>query len=160
MAKTQAEYQREYRARKKLTRNTNAPDTNAPDTNAPVTALPPLPDDDVIACNETIGWDDVLAMTKSQVDYVYRAWQAVGDNVLLRMRRAAGYWRRRDLNSLLYDVPVVLHDTYCGDLDGDDLRTVPGDPGYEGKLVGYAGSERARVEAILERESSEACQVG
>ena len=35
MAKTQAEYQREYRARKKLTQITNAPETNAPETNAP-----------------------------------------------------------------------------------------------------------------------------
>ena len=94
MAMTAAEKQRAYRARSKDGNgngNGNAPNVTVTRS---ATALPALPDDDVIACNADVGWPDVLAMTKSQIDYVYRAWQAVGDNVLLRLKRAAGYWRR------------------------------------------------------------------
>jgi len=98
MAMTAAEKQRAYRARNK---GGNAPVTQDGNGNAPnvtvtrsATAMPALPDDDVIACNADVGWPDVLAMTKSQVDYVYRTWQAVGDSILLRLRRAAGYHRR------------------------------------------------------------------
>ena len=39
MAKTQAEYQREYRRRQKLTPNTNAPLTNAQETNEILTRI-------------------------------------------------------------------------------------------------------------------------
>jgi hypothetical protein len=56
--------------------------------------LPALPDDDVIACNKDITWTDVLAMTKADIDYVYKTWQAIGDDILLRLKRAAGYHRR------------------------------------------------------------------
>ena len=43
MGKTQAEYQREYRERKKLTQETNAPNTNAPESNAPESNAPDEP---------------------------------------------------------------------------------------------------------------------
>ena len=105
MARTAAERAKEYRDRKRdenvtvdcdaRHENVTVPDCDAPSVaECQARALPALPDDDVIACNVDVDWPDVLAMTKSQVDYVYRAWRAVGDNVLLRLRRAAGYWRR------------------------------------------------------------------
>jgi len=56
--------------------------------------LPPLPADPDIACNEGITWADVLAMSRADIDYVYKAWQAIGDNLLLRLKRAAGYHKR------------------------------------------------------------------
>jgi hypothetical protein len=56
--------------------------------------LPSLPDDEVIACNSEIGWSDILKMSMSQIDYVYREWKKMGDSILLRLRRAGGYFRR------------------------------------------------------------------
>ena len=89
MAKTQAERAAEYRARKRDEKR----DVTASVT-ASVTDLPALPGDEVIACNADVGWPDVLAMSKDHIDYVYRTWQAAGDSILLRLRRAAGYHRR------------------------------------------------------------------
>jgi hypothetical protein len=48
----------------------------------------------VIACNKDITWADVLAMSKVDIDYVYKTWRAIGDDILLRLKRAAGYHRR------------------------------------------------------------------
>lgn len=90
MAKTAAERMRDSRARK---RNTIAQQPVAQQASATY-QLPALPDDDVIACNADVGWRDVLAMSKDHIDCVYRAWLAVGDSILLRLRRAAGYHRR------------------------------------------------------------------
>ena len=56
--------------------------------------LPPLPTDPVLACNQGITWADVLAMSREDIDYVYKAWRVTGDNLLLRLKRAAGYHRR------------------------------------------------------------------
>ena len=56
--------------------------------------LPPLPTDPVLACNQDITWADVLAMSREDIDYVYKAWRVIGDNLLLRLKRAAGYHRR------------------------------------------------------------------
>ena len=56
--------------------------------------LPPLPADPVLACNQDITWADVLAMSREQIDYVYKAWRVIGDNLLLRLKRAAGYHNR------------------------------------------------------------------
>jgi len=56
--------------------------------------LPPLPADPVLACNQDITWADVLAMSREQIDYVYKAWRVTADDVLLRLKRAAGYHRR------------------------------------------------------------------
>jgi hypothetical protein len=53
--------------------------------------LPTLPEDTVITCNQDIGWPDILAMSRAQIDYVYECWKVVGDVMLLRLRRAAGY---------------------------------------------------------------------
>ena len=134
MSKTQAEYQKAYRKRKKLTRKTNASLTNAPETNAP--SLQPDP-----PCVETVpeSSESTAAPAVGPLDvYSESRWSF--------LQSRGHVWnpeRRRSFRP-----------------DGIMGVTVPGDPGYEGKLVGYAGSERARVEAILERESSEACQVG
>ena len=40
-----------------------------------------------------------MAMSRDQIDTVYRAWQSIGDCILLRLRRAAGYWSRVDRGS-------------------------------------------------------------
>ena len=56
--------------------------------------LPPLPTDPVLACNQGITWADVLAMSREQIDYVYKAWRVIGDSLLLRLKRAAGYHQR------------------------------------------------------------------
>ena len=55
----------------------------------------PLPDDPIIACNAVIGWADVLAMPQDRIDITYHTSRVLpGDDVLLRLRRAAGYYRR------------------------------------------------------------------
>ena len=55
----------------------------------------PLPDDPIIACNAAIGWGDVLAMPPDRIALAYRTSRALPeDDVLLRLRRAAGYYRR------------------------------------------------------------------
>jgi len=56
--------------------------------------LPPLPADPVLDCNQGITWSDVLAMSREDIDYVYKAWRVIGDDILLRLKRAAGYHKR------------------------------------------------------------------
>ena len=93
MAMTAAEKQAAYRARQRG--NGNAIQTVTRVTKESVTVtLPVLPADEVIACNADIGWPDILRMTRDDIDYVYRAWCAVHDDILLRLKRAAGYHRR------------------------------------------------------------------
>jgi hypothetical protein len=101
MAMTAAEKQRAYRARQaaeqERLRVTPDGNGNAPKTVTRVTKqyqLPALPNDEVIACNKDITWADILAMTKVDIDYVYKTWRAIGDDILLRLKRAAGYHRR------------------------------------------------------------------
>jgi len=96
MAKTAAERAKAYRQRKRdAQRNeTVTRVTQSSQRNVTTYSLPALPDDDVISCNHGIGWPDILAMSKSDIDYVYRAWLAIGDSLLLRLRRAAGYHER------------------------------------------------------------------
>ena len=89
MAKTAAERMKEYRSRKR-----NVQRNGVTKTDYSVT-LPELPRDEVISCNSGIGWSDVMAMSRSDIDYVYGEWRKVGGDILLRLRRSAGYWQRR-----------------------------------------------------------------
>lgn len=53
-----------------------------------------FPEDPVILANSEIGWSDILAMPRVRIDEAYWVHRAVGGDVLLRLRRAAGYFRR------------------------------------------------------------------
>ena len=61
-----------------------------------------LPFDPEVDANNTIGWSDIMQLDRSVIDAVYRTSKALwntrgsepgsaGDDVLLRLRRAAGY---------------------------------------------------------------------
>ena len=87
------EAMRRYRAKQGITGEgiTNNPLSVTGSDLPPV----PLPDDPIIACNAVIGWADVLAMPQDRIDITYHTSRVLpGDDVLLRLRRAAGYYRR------------------------------------------------------------------
>jgi hypothetical protein len=54
----------------------------------------PLPEDNTLECNADITWDDVLRLSRNRIDEIYQVWYAVGGDILLRLKRAAGYYKR------------------------------------------------------------------
>jgi hypothetical protein len=53
-----------------------------------------LPVDPQIKDNNDYGWQDILNLPGAVIDECYRQAKAVGDSILLRLRRAAGYQAR------------------------------------------------------------------
>lgn len=56
--------------------------------------LPDLPKDEILACNQHVTWSDVLKLSRDTIDTVYNTHKAIGDDILLRLKRAAGYGMR------------------------------------------------------------------
>ena len=57
-----------------------------------------LPEDDIIPANNEIDWQDVLNLPRDLIDEVYRVskllWGIQDENILLRLRRLAGSFKR------------------------------------------------------------------
>lgn len=88
---------RRYRARQKGV----TPEPEGQGVTDDYSMLPELPVDELITANAGIGWPDVMALDREVVDEVYRVSSYVGDDVLLRLVRAAGYAKRTGRRSRL-----------------------------------------------------------
>jgi len=53
-----------------------------------------LPDDIILECNANITWDDIMALSREAVDDIYHVSKVFADDILLRLKRAAGYYKR------------------------------------------------------------------
>lgn len=130
MAKTQAEYQREYRARKKLTQITNAPETNAPETNAPsVTKCDHPPD---MVCGECSAAENKAIFPPSPTDDFRVPMSGVGVKEGPLSVYSPERWAYLQIRKYVWSESSQR--AYLTDSRGCGVIgvVVPGDPAYQG----------------------------